>query len=336
MVIILSQKIDTVSICADEVFETYHFPARYKNQIHEGDTFIYYQENRGIKEQCYYFGVGTVGRIHTLDGVNYYASLVNVFKFDKKVSIYLPDGNYVEQLGYETVRKSPNPPWQNSIRPISQQAYDYILSIAGVQKKVAGDSSIDELEKELKNNIRMYFLGKKANAIFHIRDIASSIIKSANLAEQPELTEAELYSPIIDISDKLQQFLKYCETTKISYSYKMVLIMAFMKCANKSGVMKLNSGVKWVRQYYLYRIEHGKLAEKKQSIYLNPDITNDQIRKNLISNPIKALTESEYFFFNCETEELFFSPEIWPLIGRSEKIRINKLCSTRLDKYYGD
>ena len=71
MLIILSQKIDTDSDYSDEVFETYHYPSRYKNQIHEGDTFVYYQGNRYVKEQRYYYGVGTIGQITTLQKLCY-------------------------------------------------------------------------------------------------------------------------------------------------------------------------------------------------------------------------------------------------------------------------
>ena len=47
MIIILSQKIDTESAyTGDEVFRTYHYPGRYRNQIHTGDVFVYYQGNR--------------------------------------------------------------------------------------------------------------------------------------------------------------------------------------------------------------------------------------------------------------------------------------------------
>ena len=46
MLIILSQKIDTESPYSDEPFNSYHYPARYRNQIHEGDVFVYYQGNR--------------------------------------------------------------------------------------------------------------------------------------------------------------------------------------------------------------------------------------------------------------------------------------------------
>lgn len=35
MLVILSQKVDSESSYADELFNSYHYPARYKNQLHE-------------------------------------------------------------------------------------------------------------------------------------------------------------------------------------------------------------------------------------------------------------------------------------------------------------
>jgi hypothetical protein len=62
MKIILSQRVDTISSYEDIPFSRYHFPKRYLNQIHQGDQFIYYQGNKGVKEQRYYFGCGVVGK----------------------------------------------------------------------------------------------------------------------------------------------------------------------------------------------------------------------------------------------------------------------------------
>ena len=100
--------------------------------------------------------------------------------------------------------------------------------------------------------------------------------------------------------------------------------------------MKLEKGVKWVRQYYKDRQLQGKKPEIKKCIYLNDSVTDEEIRNNLISNPIKALSDSGYFFFNNEDQSLILSQEIWPLLVRSEKLRINKICLMRLQKYFND
>ena len=163
MLVILSQKVDSESSYTDELFNSYHYPARYKNQLHKGDIFIYYQGNRYDKSQRYYFGVGSVGEIQTTDGENYYAKLLDCQQFERKVPIYLPDGGYIEQLGFETVRKSLNPPWQSSIRPLSQEAYDYILKAAGIQlsSEPVHQDSIDVLKDKLKLSAGQHLLPEK-------------------------------------------------------------------------------------------------------------------------------------------------------------------------------
>lgn len=180
MLVVLSQKVDSLSSYADKLFLSYHYPARYKNQLHEGDIFIYYQGNRYDKSQRYYFGVGIVSEILTTDGENYYAKLADCQRFEKKVSIYLPSGGYIEQLGFETVRKSINPPWQSSVRPLSQSAYDYILNAAGIQfpPKAEYSGSVDTMKDDLKLAIKDFYVERNTSAIHRIENIASAIGKA--------------------------------------------------------------------------------------------------------------------------------------------------------------
>lgn len=177
MFVILSQRIDTKSSYADRLFQVYHYPARYRNQLHEGDIFVYYQGNRQTKDLRYYFGTGIVGEIRSTDGINYYAQLLHCHQFAKNVPIHLPDGGYVEQLGYQSVRKSPNPPWQSSVRPLSQEAYKYILNSAGivpVHKSEAGDT-VDELKEKLKSAVKAFYVDQDLSAIQRIEQLSAKI-----------------------------------------------------------------------------------------------------------------------------------------------------------------
>ena len=336
MLIILSQKIDTSSEYSDEVFATYHYPARYKNQIHEGDTFVYYQGNRFVKEQRYYFGSGTIGKISTSDGENYYAELINGQKFNNNVPIYLPDGKYVEQLGYATVRKSPIPPWQSSIRPLSQQAFDYIIAAAGILLKPENRVSVSELKELLKAQIRSFFLNNDINAILKIESTAAEIISLLNLSNKTHHPDTLACRSNAKPDLKVQDFFEYCKTTHFTYSYKAITIMAFFNCADINGIMKMDDCVKWVRQYYQNRREQNLTVEKKKSIYLNVNVTDEEIRRNLITNPIKAITDSGFFIFNPDKQELIFLPELWLFIGDREKEQIRKICNQRLAQYYSD
>lgn len=336
MIIILSQKIDSESEYSDSVYEMYNYPARYKNQIHEGDTFIYYQGNRYVREQRYYFGVGQVGKIRTFDGENYYADLLYTKKFANKVPIYLPDGRYVEELGYETVRKSKIPPWQSSVRPLSKSAYSYILKKAGALKNPDGIETIDKLKEDLKEAVRAFYRNNEENAIVSIAAIGKSIMKKLNLEEGNVISEDEnaFQESLKKTSEEALRFIDYCRSTKITYSYKLILIMAFLKNADDNGALQIDQAVQYFKEYYENRREQNKVVEKGQCIYLDPEATDKQIRSNLISNPVKALVSGGFFTFDKMTKELKMQPETWGVIGTNEKKTIRGICLQRLKKYY--
>ena len=332
MLVVLSQKVDTVSSYSDELFNSYHYPAKYRNQLHEGDIFVYYQGNRHDKNHRYYFGIGTVGEILTTDGENYYAKLLICQRFEKKVPIYLPDGGYIEQLGYETVRNSINPPWQSSVRPISQKAFDYILNAAGIQQVPVKAESVDELKEKLKAAVRDYFVEKNDAAIHHIESIAAAIGRATDISEKNRKVP---YMPSETPADKLSRLLEYCRAMKMSYSYKPVLIMALLH-AGKDGSVTVKSAAQYFREYYAHRREQGMPAEKKRCIYLHGDVTDKQIIANLVSNPVKALCESGFFFFNEQEQVFSLSPEIWIILDKDSKSMIARICRQRLKEYYSD
>lgn len=187
MNIILSQRIDTESTYEDEIFEIYHYPAKYRNQIKQGDTFIYYQGDRRVKQNRYYFGRGVIGKIYTSDSKNYYAEIEKGEKFDNIVPIYAIGGGYIETKGYLEVRKSPKPPWQNSIRPISVEAFNEIIRLSGGFEKIIilenteEHKSIEELNLELKIAFKNYYLKGNEQGIIDIIQIAKEIAKEKKL-----------------------------------------------------------------------------------------------------------------------------------------------------------
>ncbi len=167
MFIILSQRKDILSNYKDELFSAYHFPKRYKNLIHTGDLFIYYQGDKRSREHRYYYGTGCIGQIFKTSNEDYYAELNECYSFKSVVPIYKDDG-YIESLDYETVRKSPIPPWQSSIRPLSEKAAKYILEKSGNLKPEAHSRLQIELENQLKNAMKQYYRGGHGAALIDV------------------------------------------------------------------------------------------------------------------------------------------------------------------------
>lgn len=150
MKIILSQRIDTASDYDDVPFSTYHFPKRYRNQIHPGDRFIYYQGNRHKKDQRYYFGCGVIGKVYPdITSDSFYAEILQGDRFNPKVPIYSPVGEgFLESLGFKQVRNKPNPSWQNSIRKVSDEAFNEILRLGSIQADAGVPTSQIEEESD--------------------------------------------------------------------------------------------------------------------------------------------------------------------------------------------
>ena len=178
--IILSQKIDTESTYeGDELYYAYHFPARYKSSIHKGDIFIYYQGNRLVKAQRYYFGTGKILGIEKIDEENYVAKLSRCAEFIDKVPIYLPDGNYYEQLGISNGRL--RPPWQSSIRSITEAAYNEILRAANGLKPIQGRPMVEELKESLKTSVKNFFLSDDLEASADVHQISGELMQVLNV-----------------------------------------------------------------------------------------------------------------------------------------------------------
>lgn len=67
-----------------------------------------------------------------------------------------------------------------------------------------------------------------------------------------------------------------------------------------------------------------------------PNVTDAQIIANLLSNPVKALIESGFFFYNEDSHVFSVSPDIWSTIDRSNKAAIMRICRQKLKDYYKD
>ena len=72
------------------------------------------------------------------------ASIMLQYYMVNPLPIYHPKGGFYESLDYLEVRKKPNPSWQNSIRKLSVNAFNTILTDAGMDKDYGYLSSLIE------------------------------------------------------------------------------------------------------------------------------------------------------------------------------------------------
>lgn len=326
MYIILSQRKDLELSYSDDLYKTYHFPARYKNQISTGDTFVYYQGDRFDRTHRIYFGTGKIGTIYTTDEESYYAELYDCYTFENEIPIYLNnDEGYVETLGYDSIRKIPNPPWQSSIRPLSEQAYKHIISKAGKLIAIAENKNIDKLKNNLKAAIKGYYLGGYLENLRTAVTIANQILGENNIttfASGANLKSTPSVTSLID----------YCRSMRMSYSYKPVLILSLLKSEKLS--VTLSDAVDFFRCFYEERRRNGQKIEKQNCIYQSSSTSDAMIAKNILSNPLKALLKSGYFEYIADENIIRIIDSISQQITRDDIKMLESICHQKLYTYF--
>lgn len=126
--------------------------------------------------------------------------------------------------------------------------------------------------------------------------------------------------------------LNYCQKMSMSYSYKPVLILALL---NNEGKITTWDAASYFSAFYASRLESGLIAEKSNSIYSNLNCTIEQIRHNIISNPIKALTSSSSLFeYHSSQGVLEIIPSVWNQLSSEDINELIDVCMDRLNRYY--
>ena len=144
------------------------------------------------------------------------------------------------------------------------------------------------------------------------------------------------YHPSETAAKKLASLIEYCSNMKMSYSYKPILILALLNAGDTSGNLSIENAVKYFRKYYNMRKKQGLCVEIKKCIYQNEEVTDKQIAANLIANPVRVLSDTEYFFYNPDTAIFSMSPEIWDVLDRKVKTQLVRICNQKLKTYYND
>lgn len=125
--------------------------------------------------------------------------------------------------------------------------------------------------------------------------------------------------------------IHYCATTRMSYSYKPVLIMALVQ---HGGKITLSEAGHYFYKYYSERLERGLPAEKSDSIFSNLDCSFADITLNIRTNPVTALLNSPFFEYESEEELLRIKAYYWDSLTADDKRRIIAACENRLATYY--
>ena len=316
----------------------FEFTFKSQSLVKEGDIAVFCFWNKKDESAACYGGIGKVSEILSLNNRRFYIKVQDYRYFEHNVSVTLPDGRYVEQLGDQTIAdiRLFNKAYQ--VRTISQKALDYIINVGGIQHlpEKENPEDIEFFESELRDAVRSYYVDKEKTAMYLIERLAASIGRATSIAERNHVcSNCNLYFASVPALERLTALKSHLQNMRMPYSYDPVLVMALLH-SGKNGAISIEKAAQYFYDFYEERRRQGLPAEKKRCIYLRDDVTQKQIMANLVSNPVKALCESGFFFFNEQSQVLSMSPEIWSVLDRGSKAMLTRICRQRLKEYYAD
>lgn len=127
--------------------ELYHFPNQYKNRIQDHDQFVYYRGSRradGSTATPEYFGVGRVGEVWRDARIpksehkqrwRWFCRIEDYREFPEPVPFKI-DGEYIEDI--------PQNHWQVAVRELSEETFNRILDLAGVEYPKLDEAEPDQ------------------------------------------------------------------------------------------------------------------------------------------------------------------------------------------------
>ena len=133
-------------------------------------------------------------------------------------------------------------------------------------------------------------------------------------------------------NESIQPLVKYCQTMKMSYSYKPVLILAILN--SKDYTITINEAVKFFREFYETRRKNGEKVEKANCIYQRGDATDEQISANIITNPLTAIKKSGFFEYYPYSKEIKIIDKFAKQITSEDVELLSSICKQKLNTYF--
>lgn len=147
-------------------------------------------------------------------------------------------------------------------------------------------------------------------------------------------TAEEFGWTLIDDSNRKAMFMDMVRRMDMSYSYKPVLVLAVLECADPSGRMKLADLVSFFRAFYAKRRAAGLSVEKKNSLYCREDVTDKEIERNILINPFKRFEDMQMMRHTKTLGIVEVDSTIWKRLTDEEKGEIAQICQEKLQHYY--
>ena len=139
---------------------------------------------------------------------------------------------------------------------------------------------------------------------------------------------------LVDDSNRKDLFMEAVRKMDMSFSYKPVLIKAFLARADARGRVKISELVNYFKEFYEKRRADGLVVEKSNCIYARGDYVDKDVERNILMNPFRRFEDMNAMRHTKTLGIVEIVPSVWKRLSQSEKEEIVKICDQKLSEYY--
>lgn len=153
--------------------------------------------------------------------------------------------------------------------------------------------------------------------------------------EETLIEAAEKYRwTLISDDNRKDMFMDMVRQMDMSYSYKPVLLKAILAHTDNKGRVKVENIVAYFKSYYEDRKAQGLIVEKPNSIYARGGYSDNDVRRNILSNPFKRFEDMQMMRHTKTLGIIEVEPTVWKHLTDEEKQEIERICDEKLEQYY--
>ncbi|MDR2171197.1 MAG: DEAD/DEAH box helicase [Planctomycetaceae bacterium] len=217
-------------------------------------------------------------------------------------------------------------------------AFDYeVIDLFNWQEEAKG--MISQMEFVRQVNVQSASIADKIKSGELIPDLSIPISEHRTFnyfkKETVEKAVEKFGWTFITDNNRYEIFLDFVKKMNMTYSYKPVFLKAFLTNANEKGIVRLEDIAIYFRNFYEQRRKDGLIVEK-QSIYSKGNYTNNEVIKNILSNPFKVFEEMNLMRHTKTLGFIQIDETVWKNIDDTKKSELLTICDEMLESYFAE
>jgi superfamily II DNA or RNA helicase len=211
------------------------------------------------------------------------------------------------------------------------------IDIFNWQEAVAGMIPVTELEVELAASEGIVRRAIERQEIYpdHTVALGDRTYHYFSRDRIDEVPEA-LGLPKVAQHNIKEFFLQYAgDKMDMSASYKPVLLLAILSCADNHGRAKLDEVVAGFRRFYEDRKTAGLLVERPNSRMARVDQLDDaEAQRIMLDMPFEKFERRRYLRYDRDLAFVRFEPTLWRQLKPDDLVKLRAICQDSVKRYY--